>query len=142
MAKTVLIGSLLVCVLLPAFALAIASLVIASENKNLTCDGDMMPLPTWLNVYGGTSLGMCVLLIVSILLLIREHVSAMMTYIVVLIFYQLFSLAWNVVGAVALFRDSSDCKDQASSIWVMTLVVLIFQWIGFLQTCCARKSDD
>lgn len=136
------IGVALLCVVVPAIALSIASFVIAADNKDTTCDGSMMPLPTWLNVYGGVSLSMVILLIVSLVMLFMEHASAMIGYIVLTILYQLFTLAWNVTGAVALFRDSMDCKEEAKSLWVMTLIVLIFQWLGFIQACCTRRSDD
>ena len=131
-------------VFIPGLALGIASLVIAAQNPDITCDGTMIPLPTWLNVYGGTALGMCGVLAIAIALLTCGVPIGMYTYAGIGIFHHIFMIAWNVVGAVSLFRDSTDCKDAVYSIWAMTLAVLIVQWIGFASNCCRRNraTDD
>lgn len=134
-----------VTLLAPAVALGIASLVIADQNPDINCDGSMMPLPLWLNVFGGISLGMCGFLIVALLLLICGTRVGFYAYLGIGVLYQLFMVAWNVVGAVALFRDSSDCQEAVHPIWAMTLSVLIIQWIGFFFSCCCSRratNDD
>ena len=133
-----------VTLLAPAIALGIAALVIADQNQDITCDGTMMPLPMWLNVFGGTGLGLCGFLILALLLLTCGTPVGMYAYVGIAVLYQLFMIAWNVVGAVALFRDSSDCQEAVHPIWAMTLSVLIIQWIGFCFSCCctSRVTND
>jgi hypothetical protein len=46
-----------------------------------------------------------------------------------LVFYSLFLLAWLIVGAIALFRDSIECKGQP--FWNMSLAC----WIYILLKC-------
>lgn len=133
-----------VTLLAPAIALGIAALVIADQNPDITCDGTMMPLPLWLNVFGGTALGLSGFLVLALVLLTCGTAIGLYAYIGIAVLYQLFMIAWNVVGAVALFRDSSDCQEAVHPIWAMTISVLIIQWVGFLFSCCCtrRATDD
>jgi hypothetical protein len=151
--RIALVGSLVGCILLPALALSIASFIIAAQNKDVTCDridGDssgsevFMQLSVWLNVYGGVSLGMIGLLVIAIALLLCGTGAGVAIYITMLILYQLFTFAWNIIGAVILFRDSMNCLKEAQSIWIMVLCVLIVQWLGFLHSCSrwSRNFDD
>jgi hypothetical protein len=123
----------------PTTALIIASYVILALNWDAACDGTMMPLPVWLLVFA----------IFETLYLIKSAVSA---------YYrktdtgsktlsygaginQLFMIIWNIIGAVALFRDSDDCQTALYPLWAMVLAVLIIQWIVMgcftCLICCA-----
>jgi hypothetical protein len=132
--KTKVFTSLMLFIIVPALALSIASLVIADQYRDITCDGAIMPLPIWLTVYGSISLAMVILLVASTVWFIKEYSFGFSMYIIMLTLYQLFTVAWNIVGSIALFRDSMPCLHQAQAIWIMVIIVLIVQWIGILHS--------
>lgn len=126
-------------------AFSIASFVIAGENWNANCDGDMMPLPVWLVVSAAVSLVYVIVrsamtLGFVILFSIEKILSLIVSipYIIISLTYSLFIVAWVIVGGVALFRDGSDCKDEVSSLWIMSLVMFI---VGCLQICSIFALD-
>lgn len=128
------------CVILPIIAAAVSAIVIGAKHQDTTCDENaLIPLHTWLFVYGGAALATIPILIALVIFLATEHFKPMLGMIAVIIATQLFMLAWNIVGAISLFRDSMDCKDEAQPLWVMTLIVLILQWLTFIQTCSLSK---
>jgi hypothetical protein len=45
-----------------------------------------------------------------------------------------FTIAWNIVGAIILFRDSPYCREIYSTLWYVSLSVLIYQWIFIIMT--------
>lgn len=85
-----------------------------------------MPLPVWLLVYA----------IIETLYLIksawaaynRESDIGSKTLSYDIVSNQLFLLIWNIVGAVALYRDSTSCLTQLYPLWTMTLCILVIQW--------------
>ena len=136
-ASGVLIGLILSFYVAIPLAFSIASIVIGSQNLDATCDdASFIPLSTWLFAYGGVQLFFVVTGIIAVVLLIMDHASAFILWVVGLILASLFMLAWNIVGAVALFRDSPSCMDNSYSLWAMTLAVLIIQWISLFVSCC------
>ena len=129
--------------LAPTLAVSIAGFVIGGRHLDATCDDTaVMQLSTWLFVYGGVGLGMVVCIIIALIMLIMGAAWAFVVLIATLIPCQLFMLAWNIVGAVSLFKDSGACQTQAYDLWAMTLAVLIIQWIGFFITCCSAKARN
>jgi hypothetical protein len=44
-------------------------------------------------------------------------------------------VAWNIVGAVALFRDGMDCQSLAYPLWAMALACLIVTWANMFISC-------
>jgi hypothetical protein len=74
--------------------------------------------------------------------LINESATASVLSIVYLVVLGLFNLAWNIVGAVSLFRDSATCQSLSYSLWAMVLAVLIVQWVGMVATCCSKSRND
>ncbi len=118
---------------------SIASLVIGINNIDATCDKIIsswfMPLSTWLIVYGSVNLPFVVCNAAVIYFMIQEVKGYMKHY----KWYQsiggLFIFAWNIVGAVALFRDAHLCQSGAYSMWAMVLAVLITQWIYLFLGC-------
>ena len=127
-------------------AFSIASLVIGSQNMGTTCDHSatsFLSLSTWLIVYGSLTLVFVVMTAVAITLLITGSAGFFVTYGVTAILGGLFMFAWNIVGAVSLFRDSPTCQTFAYSMWAMTLAVLIFQWVGMVISCVtSTKSKE
>jgi len=137
-ASGLLIGIIIGAYVVMPLAMSIASIVIGAEHQNAPCsDKALVPLSTWLFVYGGVTLGLVVGAIVAVIMLLLDHPSGMVVWIIGLVLGSLFMLAWNIVGAVSLFRDSHTCLDQEYPLWAMTLAVLIVQWIGFVLSCCS-----
>ncbi len=126
-----------------SLAFSIASIVIGTQYMASTCDlNSFIRLSTWLIVYGSVNLFGVVCAALVVYMLATEHYATMAVNIGYLIVLGLFGLAWNIVGAVALFRDSMSCQSAAYSLWAMTLAVLIIQWIGMLVSCCSRQRND
>merc|ERR1711991_126475 len=120
----------------------IPSIIIAANNTqagdpDVGCSRNgKPPLPTWHMVYGIVVLVTAAIQIVCIILINKAKIL----FILVTLVVGLFMFAWNIVGAVSLFRDSGECKDTNYSLWAMTLAVLIIQWIGMLVNCCSGYS--
>lgn len=127
---------------LPTFSICLASCVILSLYWNAACDGSMMPLPVWLLVF----------FIFESLYLVKSAVSAYnrqkrsaaMVYACGVVGNQVFLIIWNIVGAVALFRDAPECQYALYSLWAMVLAILCLQWISMgchlcLFCCCGAK---
>ena len=68
--------------------------------------------------------------------------QAKVLYSIFALFTGLFMFAWNIVGAVALFRDAPQCLDEAYSLWAMCLAVLIIQWIGMGLSCISGITTN
>lgn len=126
-----------------ALAFSIAAIVIGSQYMNVLCDiNSFIRLSTWLIVYGSVNLFGAFCALGVVLTLVAENGYAMVGNIVYLIVLGLFNLAWNIVGAVALFRDSMSCQTYSYSLWAMTLAILIVQWIGMLTSCCSTSRSS
>ena len=146
-----LILSLTFIGLIPNLGISIASFVIAGQNVNTTCDGSFMPLPTWLFVNAAVEMALCCVIftiIVTLLVLIFTATdeetflitigSIAIIYFFVIVFFTFFLIAWNIVGSVALFRDSMPCLHN-SPVWPMVLASLIFQWLSLLGNWFSNK---
>ncbi|QKF94510.1 hypothetical protein QKU48_gp1052 [Fadolivirus algeromassiliense] len=131
--------------LIPTIALSIASIYIGVANMDTSCDtggNNTMKLSTWLFVNSGTALGTTTIYIILLLLFLnREQYKYLIIFLIIYVFNWIFVVSWNVVGAIELFKDSIDCRNQAESLWVMVLVSLIFQWIGLAQIVCLRRCN-
>ena len=132
---------LCVFVFSPGIILSIAALSIGGMYNRITCDGTMMPLPVWLQIYGGLELSMisilCLLLVIGI---IKENHIMLFVFEILHIIFIIFGLCWNIVGAVALFRDGMDCIIDARPVWDMTLALLIIQWLSIVIKCFSQKK--
>ena len=124
-------------------AVSIASVVIGSEFMDSWCDvNSFIRLSTWLLVYGSVNLLGCFCAAAVVVTLVTEHPWASVGNILYLVLLGLFNLAWNIVGAVALFRDSMSCQSYSYSLWAMTLAVLIIQWVSMVAQLCSKKNND
>jgi hypothetical protein len=125
-------------------AFGIPSVYIGSQNMNTTCDKTLssyfLSLSTWLIVNGSVSLFYAVLSIATLVLWITEHDSYQGLYYGSGLPIGLFMFAWNIVGAVILFRDAYPCQTQAYSLWAMTLADLIIQWVGLVLSCFTLQT--
>lgn len=123
-------------IVLPKSALTIASLAVLTNAWNNSCDWKMMSLQTWLLVF---------ILFESIYLII-SGIGAYFRKVepkvfkIGFSFNVIFTFIWNIVGAVALFRDSTDCHTSAFPLWSMVLSIICIQWIVWALTlifsCC------
>ncbi len=120
-----------------AVAFGVPALVIGvrySDPAVQTCGfTSTPPLWTWLIVYGSTVL--CFAVVSSAALLLVNRWKAI--FAVVSLVTGCFNLAWNIVGAVALFRDSPFCNELVYPLWAMTLACLIITWISMFFSCFA-----
>lgn len=108
---------------------------------NLCSVNSLVPLPVWLIAYGAFEFTVIIYMYVVLLLTYfwsEQHPDKMagLDLIAVLIkcLSSLWLLAWFIVGAVSLFRDSMDCYYDRNiqgniSLWAMTLAILIWQCI-------------
>ena len=119
----------LVCV---SATFSIVSIVIGAQNLNSTCDASsFIRLSIWLIVYGSVNL-----IVLAGFLAPNGRVISVLIYVTDIIW----NLAWNIVGAVALFRDSALCQSESQTLWGMTLAVLIWQWLHFAVICFGKKE--
>lgn len=126
----------------PTLAFSIASFVIAGQNENIVCDEHaVVTLSAWLQVNAGTGVG-CLFFMTLFLVfgITCESVVAWVSLVVLLVLNWFFMIAWNIVGAVSLFRDSMECNQQANAIFVMVIIALSFQWFSILMHCCSSKQ--
>jgi len=145
--------SLTFIALIPNLGISIASFIVAGQNVNTTCDGSFMPLPTWLFVNAAVEMALCAVIVMIIVILIvlifkvdDEQTLAVsvgsiaFAYVFVILLFTFFLVAWNIVGAVALFRDSMPCLHN-SPVWPMTLASLIFQWLSLLGNWFSNRKS-
>ena len=136
--NTFLVSFFFYSVVVP-LGLSITSIVIGTQNIDATCDKTIsswfMPLSIWLIVYGSVNLPFVICNVAVIYFLIKERKDIMKHYNKYQIVGGLFIIAWNIVGAVALFRDAYLCQSEAYSMWAMVLAVLIVQWIFIFIGC-------
>jgi len=120
-------------VTIASIGLLLAGLIIGIINLDATCDnGALMKLSIWVIIY-------CALLFVfDILFLVLGGLWKFhnkfwkIPYLIITVVYFLFIICWNIIGCISLFKDSGSCRDEVSSLWKISLVCLIFQWIGII----------
>ena len=157
--RVIMFAFFIIIYVIPTIALSIASFIIAADNWDTTCDEDaIVSLHTWLIVTGtiGTGISLLcmffntlylLLLIFKIKLIFYSTIIIILPYCAILLLSSIFLIAWNIIGAVALFRDSYECKETAHSIFVMVAIVLAFQWFSMLYHFCMpaniiKKNKD
>lgn len=134
-----------ITVLIPALGLGIASFVIAEDNKYATCDKSFMDLSVWLNVNGALNIVFSIIILLLLILTFRAILAGVIGLVVLYYIHLFFTVAWNIVGAIILFRDSMSCLDQTPALWIMTLICLIFQWISivtYICNLCSRSRQN
>jgi hypothetical protein len=119
-----------------------------TDNSTLVNDTDtnttsnaytpVVRLNNWLIVYASVSSGLCALSVIYIIqtigwILCGSKLTDFIRHDIKIFYlglslFSAFNVAWNIVGAVSLFRDSTGCKNEP--IWSMTLACLILQWVG------------
>lgn len=155
MGEKLLIGSIIcmgVCMLiifiLPQVGISVADFIIGAQNKDATCDdGALVKLSTWLFVNGAIGLFFALMMVVMFVIIIavaitnpKFIVAPLVPLIIMILVFSSFSLAWNIVGAVALFRDSTECLNKTTPLWAMVLANLILQWLAMAPTCLGSGS--
>lgn len=121
----------LLTVVAPSTALIIAAFCILGIYWDEPC-GNKMSLQVWLLVYAIVA---SVYLLQSALAVYhRKTRFGAVTYVYSASVYWLFTIIWNIYGAVDLF--GSDCQTILYPIYAMTLTILILQWIVFSCYAC------
>jgi hypothetical protein len=125
-------------------ALPIASYIVAFQNYHSECTEDaLIPLPIWLIVQGSVDFAYAIIACCSLFCMFkyRNNSNAIIGVTAIMLGVSvvgvLWTIAWNIVGGVSLFRDSMSClhgsaSEQNHPIWAMTLAVLIWQWLSLL----------
>ena len=128
---------------IPQIVMAVISFIYAAIFKTSWCDDhSFMALPTWLFVNGSVALiGVICIIICAIVMIWTMHPASAAPFVGIIILFSCFNLAWNIIGAVALFRDSMDCLHAAKPLWIVVLVNLILQWIAIAQACFGGGSS-
>ena len=119
---------------IPELVIIILAIVFGTEYWNNNCGGTMMPLPIWLVVLG--SVATVALVVSGITIFFKDDEYGLHVLGSSLFTFGVFLIIWNIVGAVALFRDSSECKKVAKPLWNVVLAILIIQWILMCIYCC------
>ena len=126
----VMAGFFLFLITIPTAAVAIASYVVAGQNWDSTCSSGWLTLQTWLIINSTLSMGYVVggfLLLFLYCHLNQKSFSAcfvLATLVIVPV-----KVIWNIIGAAVLFGNGGPCLSQGSSLWSMTLAVLLIQWL-------------
>lgn len=138
----ILIACLAILVIIPSIAFAIADIVVAATNWNITCDDtSFIALPVWMVVSGSLTLTFWVILIPMIALGAVFGIASLIVGVaVVLIVMGLFNFAWSIVGAVALFQYSGTCMEQTPLVWGFVLATLILMWLSILSSFFSRRA--
>lgn len=96
--------------------------------NNAPCDlAAIMPLPVWLLVYGCITI--CTSTVMVVVIKKDDGTKKKRTQ-GGNCFVGLFAIAWNIIGAVMLFRDAPTCETDAYSLWASMLAILIINWIS------------
>ncbi len=126
----------IIIVVIPPIIWGIASFTIASIYQNLDCDGSAISLSTWLYVNSAVTLAVVIFLMLSSYSVRKYRTFGYILFLGTIICSHLFLIVWNIVGAIVLFRDSDDCQEEAESIWILVLILLIGQWCAFCSIGC------
>lgn len=97
-------------------------------NENCS-NSDIFPVQYWLL---GNAIFFSFLLILGLSVFGDKYKFFAIVYDTMLILELLFSITWSVLGAIILFRDSSNCLETNGSLWIFTLFSLIFYWINII----------
>lgn len=125
---------------LPLFALALVSIIIGAIYGGSTCDDrSFISLSTWLIVYGSVSLAFLPILFLVIFIFAASGSFSSTFLIILFLVFALFDVAWNIVGAVSLFGDNMQCQEEDPALWIMTLIVLILQWLSLILALIPRR---
>ena len=132
--------------IVPVIIFSIISFIVGLQNINTNCDrgeDSIIKLSTWLFVNGIISLVFTIIYgTLFILFLISNKYFYMILFIIFYIINWSFVIVWNILGAFQLFEHSTECKDEASSLWIVTLIGLIFQWGSIFLICFLRKMAN
>ena len=144
--KTILF--LVIMCVIPCLCVSIAALMISEQNTNTTCGTPFIKQTIWLNIYAYYLIFTNTIIVIVIAFVIYfmykyryedETGEELLTLIIYDGLFQtsfavlgVFSIIWNIVGAITLFRDSMECVKTAPYLWVMFLICLIIHWNGHL----------
>lgn len=134
----------------PAIVLGVWTFVYAGKNWDTSCDSDWISLPVWLVVSGVVSIVFAVTSIVFVV--VQLGICAISwyaglvkkTYVIPFVvlhsglslLYLIFLIVWAIIGRVALFKDGSNCQDDISSLWAMSLAVFIIEIFSLFAILC------
>ena len=129
---------------------AIVWLVYGNKFKDDPCtiDATTPDMATWLIVNGAAEIGNFFFMLVclaggGLFALGAKCAGGVLGGIAAFIFVLncLFLLAWTIVGIVILAQDGGDnCKEENSTLWVVTLVAVILNFLGVGGYVCSGGS--
>jgi len=149
---SVCIGSCSVCcivtTLLMIFAFNTTGLVIGLAQPNATCyeNQNIMSLSHWLVLVTSISMASGGSLILLILLglcsMATNNIFAVLSSIplvIFLVFSGLFSFIMNIIGIIELSYQFPSCKNEAHSICVMVIIIVVINTMSIYNSCCVNK---
>ncbi len=121
---------LIISTLVFAVGMGVPSIVIGFRYNDVSLQqcgySSLPPLWVWVQVYGIAALCFGAVLVLAILVINKFKPA----FVVCALVSGCFNVAWNIVGAVALFRDGMDCQTLAYPLWAMALACLIVTWVN------------
>lgn len=120
-----LFNYIMTCLL--SFGYGIACMIFYSIFNQVNCTTSGIKIQDWIIVCGVVY---CVIPILHFSIFgLKYKIFAFIYYGYSFLLYLPFNIAWSIIGAVMLFQQSYLCLEIANQIWVLTLTVLIFQWM-------------
>ena len=142
-ADTLFVTILLVFVLYPTLRASIDGIIVGKKHVNATCDdAAVVQLPVWNFVFAGAGFLMVIGVMIGVVMMQLKHHNAFSAIIAPLYMYQTFTIAWSIVGAVSLFRDSATCEALVPELYGVTLTALVVQWVGLAFSFFVGKRED
>lgn len=133
--------SLIITIFCSNLSISISSFVIVYGSTNNTCDNSsIITLHNWVITNASVQIAICfIALFFPIVFYWKtfhgedlEDVGypTMKRVFWITILYTIFTIIWNIIGSIIIFRDSPECRTQ--QIGTMTIVLLVFQWITLI----------
>lgn len=106
---------------------AVICLLFYSSYENAQCTKSGIKIQNWVIVCG---IVYCFIPLIHFSVFgIKKKIFAFLYFFYSFILYLPFNIIWSVLGSVMLFENSYNCLIYAKNIWILSLTILIFQWI-------------
>jgi len=81
----------------------------------------------------------------------KSTIALKVYFALVVIFFTLFFIGWDILGVFLLFEEIDDCR--SNGLWIMSVVTLVRSWLHFayptsvvifreIENCWSRGSDE
>ncbi len=112
----------------------LSCIFVGQNNEDAICDHvgpNLIRLYIWLTVTGSVLLFVGYASIVLLLLyLLTDNFSFLICYGVLTMIDFVYIIVWTIIGSYQFFAFSGNCQFDAFSLWIMTIIALIFLWVS------------